>query len=133
MKLDATINANVILRSKKTLINKFIEKLNLNEELKNIEENKSIQDNWVDHVKEEQTKDIETILKTFQDKIKKDRTTSYLWETLRTNEIKTYGEIFDSLFISSRFKPKANSVNRSELKKEFVEYVEKIFEKYMEN
>lgn len=131
--IDRTINANVILRSKKTLINKFIEKLNLNEELKNIEENKSIQDNWVDHVKEEQTKDIETILKTFQGKIKKDRTTSYLWETLRTNEIKTYGEIFDNLFISSRFKPKANSVNRSELKKEFVEHVEKIFEKYMEN
>lgn len=133
-KIDMTIKANVILRSKKVLIDKFIEKMNLDETQKNVgEDNENIQDNWVAHIKEEQTKDIEDIVIFFRNKIKSDETINYLKESLKTNEIKAYGEAFDSLFISSRFKSKANSVNRSELKKEFIEYVKDRFEKYMEN
>lgn len=114
--IDKAIKASLELRSKKELIETFIEKIN---------SSKDIQDDWQKFIKEQKEIDLDNLIK--EENLKADETKKFIDNALRDNEFKTTGTGIDKLMPPvSRF---GNS-DRTTKKQTIIDKIKEFFEKY---
>ncbi len=114
--IDKAINSSIELRSKKELIERFIEEVNVS---------KDIDEDWRKFLHESKEKDIVAIIE--EEKLKPEETRRFIDNALRDGQIKTTGTAIDRIMPPiSRF----GSSNRATKKQRIIEKLQKFFEKY---
>jgi len=114
--IDKAINSSIELRSKKELIERFIEEVNVS---------KDIDEDWRKFLHESKEKDIAAIIE--EEKLKPEETRRFIDNALRDGQIKTTGTAIDRIMPPiSRF----GSSNRATKKQRIIEKLQKFFEKY---
>lgn len=116
--IDKAINSSVKLRSKKELIDGFIERINAG---------KDGIDDWTKYVIAEKEKDIKKIID--DENLKEEETKKFIDNSFRDGEIKTYGTDIEKIMPAiSFFSP--NKEDRSSIKEKIIVKLKKFFEKY---
>lgn len=114
--IDKAVNSSIELRSKKELIDKFINSINLST---------NVDDDWRKFVLEQKENDLENIIK--EEKLKPDETRKFIEGSFRDGILKTTGTNIDKILPPiSRF---GNS-NRTSKKQNAIEKLINFFEKY---
>lgn len=114
--IDKAINSSIVLRSKKELIEGFIERVNLI----HLED-----DSWNSYVNEQKEKDLNDLI--VEEKLKPEETYRFVNNALRDGALKTIGTDIDKILPPvSRF-----SGQRSVKKQTVIEKLMKYFEKYI--
>jgi type I restriction enzyme R subunit len=117
--IDKTINASIQLRSKKELINHFIEQVNVSTK---------VDDDWRKFVHEQKEKDLSAIIET--ERLKPDETRKFVDNSFRDGTLKTTGTDVDKILppVSRFFDSTGNS--RTKKKQGVIEKLLGFFEKY---
>lgn len=116
--IDKAIKSSLELRSKKELIDQFIDRLNTV---------KDVQEDWKKFVLEQKEKDIDTII--VEQKLKPDETKKFIDNSFRDGVLKTTGTDIEKILPPvSRFS-KGGS-DRTKIKETVVEALKALFERY---
>ena len=113
--INAAVNASIELRSKKELIEGFIENINVSA---------SVANDWQRYVRERKEADLAALIS--QERLKPEETRKFLDSAFQSGELKTLGEGIPKIM------PPANPFDRSstEKKKGIIERIKAFFEKY---
>ena len=115
--IDKAIRSSIELRSKKELIEAFIETINVNSDVRN---------DWKIFVAEQKEREIEEVI--VEHKLKPEETKEFIENAFRDGVLKTTGTDINKLMPStSRF---GGGGNRTKLKQTIVERLQGFFEKY---
>ncbi|NLH37184.1 MAG: type I restriction endonuclease subunit R, partial [Thermotogaceae bacterium] len=118
--IDKAINSSIELRSKKELIERFIEQVNVSTK---------VDEDWRKFLDERKEEDISAIIE--EEKLKPEETRRFIDNAFRDGMLKTTGTAFDKIMPSvSRFKKHQLDVDRAAKKKEIIEKLKIFFEKY---
>ncbi len=116
--IDKAIRSSIELRSKKELIEAFIETVNVNTDVRN---------DWKKFVVEQKEKEIEEVI--VEHKLKPEETKEFIENAFRDGVLKTTGTDINKIMPStSRFG--GSGGNRTKLKQTIVERLQSFFEKY---
>ena len=113
--IDKAIKSSLELRSKKELIQAFIENINVNTNVDN---------DWVKFVKEQKEKELNEIIS--QEKLKEEGTKKFIDNSFRDGFIKTTGTDIDKIMPPMSIFDKS----RSEKKEKIIDILQKFFEKF---
>ena len=115
--IDKAIRSSIELRSKKELIEAFIETVNVNTDVRN---------DWKKFVAEQKEKEIDEVI--VEHKLKPEETKEFIENAFRDGVLKTTGTDINKIMPStSRF---GGGGNRTKLKQTIVERLQSFFEKY---
>ena len=115
--IDKAIRSSIELRSKKELIEAFIETVNVNTDVRN---------DWKKFVAEQKEKEIDEVI--VEHKLKPEETKEFIENAFRDGVLKTTGTDINKIMPStSRF---GGGSNRTKLKQTIVERLQSFFEKY---
>ena len=115
--IDKAIRSSIELRSKKELIEAFIETINVNSDVRN---------DWKRFVAEQKEREIEEVI--VEHKLKPEETKEFIENAFRDGVLKTTGTDINKIMPStSRF---GGGGNRTKLKQTIVERLQSFFEKY---
>jgi len=115
--IEKAINSSEELRSKKKLIENFINRIN--------NYNSDVMDEWSEYVHEKREEELQQLID--EAKLKPQETRKFIENAFREGEVKTIGTDIDNLMPPvSRF----GSGNRSEKKKTIIEKIKSFFEKF---
>lgn len=110
------VESSVSLRSKKDLIETFIDKVNT-------ESDKG----WDLHIQEQMEQDIETMYESHKNNIRdRESLLKYIKRSITLGELRTHGTELDKLIVASMFR----SNGRSKIKKDIIVQIEELYEKY---
>ena len=116
--IDKAIKSSLELRSKKELIDQFIDRLNTV---------KDVQEDWKKFVLEQKEKDIDTII--VEQKLKPDETKKFIDNSFRDGVLKTTGTDLDKILPPvSRFSK--GGENRVAIREKVVAVLQSFYEKY---
>lgn len=113
--IDKAIKSSLELRSKKELIERFIESINVNT---------NVEDDWVTFVKEQKEKELNEIIS--QQNLKAEETKRFIDNSFRDGYIKTTGTGLDKIMPPMSIFDKS----RAEKKNKIIEILQKFFEKF---
>ena len=115
--IDKAIRSSIELRSKKELIDAFIETVNVDTDVRS---------DWKKFVSEQKEKEIDDVI--VEHKLKPDETKEFIENAFRDGVLKTTGTDINKIMPStSRF---GGGGNRTKLKQGIIERLQKFFEKY---
>ena len=114
--IDKAIKSSLALRSKKDLINGFIEKINANT---------NVNDDWQKFVKEQEEKDLKNLIE--EENLNEEETRKFINNSFRDGQVKTNGTDIEKILPPMR---RFGGGNRAEKKQTIIEKVLKFFEKY---
>jgi type I restriction enzyme R subunit len=118
--IDKAIGSSLELRSKKELIERFIEQVNVSTK---------VDEDWREFVREQKEKDLSSIIET--ERLKPDETRKFVDNSFRDGALKTTGTDIDKILPPvSRFSGGAGS-SRTEKKQGIIEKLLGFFEKYL--
>ena len=117
--INKAINASTQLRSKKELIQSFIETINTSTQ---------VEDDWSKFVKEQKEADLTAIVD--EENLKPDETRKFIDNSFRDGELRTTGTAIDKILPPMPLFG-ATGNNRQTKKKTIVEKLSKFFEKYL--
>ena len=114
--INTAINSSLALRSKKELIEGFIDRINVNND---------IYKDWTAFVKEQKEHDLENLIE--EENLNSEETRKFLDNSFRDGEVKTTGTDIEKILPPmSRF----GGDNETERKQSIIEKISKFFEKY---
>ena len=114
--INTAINSSLALRSKKELIEGFIDRINVNND---------IYKDWTAFVKEQKEHDLENLIE--EENLNSEETRKFLDNSFRDGEVKTTGTDIEKILPPmSRF----GGDNKTERKQSIIEKISKFFEKY---
>ncbi len=114
--IDKAIKSSLALRSKKELINGFIERINTNTK---------VMDDWQRYVKEQEEKDLQKLIE--EENLNEKETRKFLGNSFRDGQVKTNGTDIEKILPPMR---RFGGGNRAERKQTIIEKILKFFEKY---
>ena len=114
--INTAINSSLALRSKKELIEGFIDSINVNND---------IYKDWTAFVKEQKEHDLETLIK--EENLNSEETRKFLDNSFRDGEVKTTGTDIEKILPPMR---RFGGDNKTERKQTIIEKISKFFEKY---
>lgn len=115
--ISKAIGASIQLRSKKELIESFIDSVNAQSNMDKA---------WREYVEEQKKKDLEEIIQS--ENLRQEDTLKFVENAFRTGEVRTTGTEIDNILPPmSRF----NNGNRTEKKISVIEKIQAFFEKYL--
>ena len=114
--INTAINSSLALRSKKELIEGFIDRINVNND---------IYKDWTAFVKEQKEHDLETLIK--EENLNSEETIKFLDNSFRDGEVKTTGTDIEKILPPMR---RFGRDNKTERKQTIIEKISKFFEKY---
>lgn len=116
--IDKAIRSSLELRSKKELIEAFIDSVNVNDDIK---------ENWQKFVKEQKEAEVEQIIT--EHNLKSEETKTFIDNALRDGALKTTGTDIDKILPAVSIFGFGGG-NRKEIKEKVVATLQKFFEKY---
>ncbi len=117
--INKSIDASMSLRSKKDLINQFVNQLNTTVD---------VETNWHEFVEQKKQEELQYLIN--EENLKPDETKSFVTDAFRDGVLKTTGTSIDDILPKmSRFGNKNNS-NRADKKKAVIDKLQQLFEKY---
>ncbi len=119
LSIQKAIGASPELRSKKELIESFINSVN-------VESN--IPEEWKKHIEEEKEKDLSTIIK--DEKLKDEKTRIFIKNAFRDGELKTTGTDLDNILPAVSLFAKNATASRTSKRKSVIEKLKAFFEKF---
>ena len=114
--INTAINSSLALRSKKELIEGFIDRINVNND---------IYKDWTAFVKEQKEHDLETLIE--EENLNSEETRKFLDNSFRDEEVKTTGTDIEKILPPMR---RFGGDNKTERKQTIIEKISKFFEKY---
>ena len=114
--INTAINSSLALRSKKELIEGFIDRINVNND---------IYKDWTAFVKEQKEHDLETLIE--EENLNSEETRKFLDNSFRDGEVKTTGTDIEKILPPMR---RFGEDNKTERKQTIIEKISKFFEKY---
>lgn len=114
--INTAINSSLALRSKKELIEGFIDRINVNND---------IYKDWTAFVKEQKEHDLETLIE--EENLNSEETRKFLDNSFRDGELKTTGTDIEKILPPMR---RFGGDNKTERKQTIIEKISKFFEKY---
>ena len=114
--INTAINSSLALRSKKELIEGFIDKINVNND---------IYKDWTAFVKEQKEHDLETLIE--EENLNSEETRKFLDNSFRDGEVKTTGTDIEKILPPMR---RFGGDNKTKRKQTIIEKISKFFEKY---
>ena len=114
--IDKAIKSSLALRSKKDLINGFIERINADT---------NVNDDWHKFVKEQEEKDLKNLIE--EENLNEEETRKFINNSFRDGQVKTNGTDIEKILPPMR---RFGGGNRAEKKQTIIEKVLKFFEKY---
>lgn len=114
--INTAINSSLALRSKKELIEGFIDRINVNND---------IYKDWTAFVKEQKEHDLETLIE--EENLNSEETRKFLDNSFRDGEVKTTGTDIEKILPPMR---RFGGDNKTERKQTIIEKISKFFEKY---
>ena len=114
--INTAINSSLALRSKKELIEGFIDSINVNND---------IYKDWTAFVKEQKEHDLETLIK--EENLNSEETRKFLDNSFRDGEVKTTGTDIEKILPPMR---RFGGDNKTKRKQTIIEKISKFFEKY---
>lgn len=114
--INTAINSSLALRSKKELIEGFIDRINVNND---------IYKDWTTFVKEQKEHDLETLIE--EENLNSEETRKFLDNSFRDGEVKTTGTDIEKILPPMR---RFGGDNKTERKQTIIEKISKFFEKY---
>jgi len=114
--INTAINSSLALRSKKELIEGFIDRINVNND---------IYKDWTAFVKEQKEHDLETLIK--EENLNSEETRKFLDNSFRDGEVKTTGTDIEKILPPMR---RFGGDNKTERKQNIIAKISKFFEKY---
>ena len=115
--IDKAIGSSIELRSKKTLIEEFIERINASS---------SVQEDWQNYVREKKASDLADIIT--KENLKPEPAEKFMDNAFRDGTLKTTGTDIDRILPPiSRF----GGGNRESVKKRVIDKLRAFFEKYL--
>ena len=114
--INTAINSSLALRSKKELIEGFIDRINVNND---------IYKDWTAFVKEQKEHDLETLIK--EENLNSEETRKFLDNSFRDGQVKTTGTDIERILPPMR---RFGGDNKTERKQTIIEKISKFFEKY---
>ena len=114
--INTAINSSLELRSKKELIEGFIDRINVNND---------IYKNWTAFVKEQKEHDLETLIE--EENLNSEETRKFLDNSFRDGQVKTTGTDIEKILPPMR---RFGGDNKTERKQTIIEKISKFFEKY---
>ena len=114
--IDKAIKSSLALRSKKDLINGFIERINADT---------NVNDDWQKFVKEQEENDLKNLIE--EENLNEEETRKFINNSFRDGQVKTNGTDIEKILPPMR---RFGGGNRAEKKQTIIEKVLKFFEKY---
>lgn len=114
--INTAINSSLALRSKKELIEGFIDRINVNTD---------IYKDWTAFVKEQKEHDLETLIE--EENLNSEETRKFLDNSFRDGQVKTTGTDIERILPPMR---RFGGDNKAERKQTIIEKISKFFEKY---
>ncbi|MBB1548748.1 MAG: type I restriction endonuclease subunit R [Clostridiales bacterium] len=114
--INTAINSSLALRSKKELIEGFIDRINVNND---------IYKDWTSFVKEQKEHDLETLIE--EENLNSEETRKFLDNSFRDGEVKTTGTDIEKILPPMR---RFGGDNKTKRKQTIIEKISKFFEKY---
>lgn len=114
--INTAINSSLALRSKKELIEGFIDRINVNND---------IYKDWSAFVKEQKEHDLETLIE--EENLNSEETRKFLDNSFRDGEVKTTGTDIEKILPPMR---RFGGDNKTKRKQTIIEKISKFFEKY---
>ena len=114
--IDKAIKSSLALRSKKDLINGFIERINADT---------NVNDDWQKFVREQEEKDLKNLIE--EENLNEEETRKFINNSFRDGQVKTNGTDIEKILPPMR---RFGGGNRAEKKQTIIEKVLKFFEKY---
>ena len=114
--INTAINSSLALRSKKELIEGFIDRINVNND---------IYKDWTSFVKEQKEHDLETLIE--EENLNSEETRKFLDNSFRDGEVKTTGTDIEKILPPMR---RFGGDNKTERKQTIIEKISKFCEKY---
>lgn len=114
--INTAINSSLALRSKKELIEGFIDRINVNND---------IYKDWTAFVKEQKEHDLETLIE--EENLNSEETRKFLDNSFRDGEVKTTGTDIEKILPPMR---RFGEDNKTERKQTIIEKISKFFENY---
>ena len=114
--INTAINSSLALRSKKELIEGFIDRINVNND---------IYKDWTAFVKEQKEHDLETLIE--EENLNSEETRKFVDNSFRDGEVKTTGTDIEKILPPMR---RFGGDNKTERKQTVIEKISKFFEKY---
>ncbi len=114
--IDKAIKSSLALRSKKELINGFIDKINANT---------NVMDDWTKYVKEQEESDLVNLIK--EENLDEEETRKFINNSFRDGQVKTNGTDIEKILPPMR---RFGNENRTERKQNIIDKILKFFEKY---
>ncbi len=114
--IDKAIKSSLALRSKKELINGFIDKINANT---------NVMDDWTKYVKEQEENDLVILIK--EENLDEEETRKFVNNSFRDGQVKTNGTDIEKILPPMR---RFGNENRTERKQNIIDKILKFFEKY---
>ena len=114
--INTAINSSLALRSKKELIEGFIDSINVNND---------IYKDWTAFVKEQKEHDLETLIE--EENLNSEETRKFLDNSFRDGEVKTTGTDIEKILPPMR---RFGGDNKTKRKQTIIEKISKFFEKY---
>ena len=114
--IDKAIKSSLALRSKKELIDNFIERMNVNT---------NVYDDWSKFVKEQKEIDLKNLIT--EENLNETETRKFLENSFRDGQVKTTGTDIEKILPPMR---RFGGGNRTEKKQTIIDKIKKFFEKY---
>ena len=114
--IDKAIKSSLALRSKKDLIDNFIERINANTDVMN---------DWTKFVREQKEQDLKAVIE--DENLNEEETRKFIDNSFRDGQVKTTGTDIEKILPPMR---RFGGGNRNERKQTIIEKVLKFFEKY---
>ena len=114
--INTAINSSLALRSKKELIEGFIDRINVNND---------IYKDWTAFVKEQKEHDLKTLIE--EENLNSEETRKFLDNSFRDGEVKTTGTDIEKILPPMR---RFGGDNKTKRKQTIIEKISKFFEKY---
>ena len=114
--INTAINSSLALRSKKELIEGFIDRINVNTD---------IYKDWTAFVKEQKEHDLETLIE--EENLNSEETRKFLDNSFRDGQVKTTGTDIEKILPPMR---RFGGDNKTKRKQTIIEKISKFFEKY---
>lgn len=114
--INTAINSSLALRSKKELIEGFIDRINVNND---------IYKDWTAFVKEQKEHDLKTLIE--EENLNSEETRKFLDNSFRDGEVKTTGTDIEKILPPMR---RFDGDNKTKRKQTIIEKISKFFEKY---
>ncbi len=114
--IDKAIKSSLALRSKKDLIDNFIERINANTDVMN---------DWTKFVREQKEQDLKALIE--DENLNEEETRKFIENSFRDGQVKTTGTDIEKILPPMR---RFGGGNRNERKQTIIEKVLKFFEKY---